>query len=148
MESSFANYHSTYSSDMRSQMARSMDRETDLAKSYSVMSFVNREPVHPKSKEMATIRGGRITDTKKIQEIRDTFEEDHHEMLELRDYKDYLREKLESPELDLKPVFDLCEKFRRKIRNVKNALEEEVDDLDQRCQALGAENFGIRQRLI
>ena len=54
------------SSDMRSQMARSMDRETDLAKSYSVMSFVNREPVHPKSKEMATIRGGRITDTVQI----------------------------------------------------------------------------------
>ena len=146
MDPNSAMYNSTVT-DMRSQMARSLDRETDLARSYSNMSFINREPILPMDREMATIRGTRITDYRKVQEIKDNFDEDHHEMLNLRDYKDWIKENIMGTAIEHKEEFARIEKFRRKMNNVKDALEEETADLDEECRILKDQNNEIRKRL-
>ena len=100
-------YNSTISNDMRSAMCKSLDQhETDLAKSYSNMSFVNREPILPHEKVMASIRGQKLTDYRKVQEIRDTFDEDHVVMLELRDYKDWIKTKVMGQDIELHQEFE------------------------------------------
>ena len=41
-------------------MARSIDKDTNLARSYSNIDIFNREPINPKELVMTTIRGQRV----------------------------------------------------------------------------------------
>lgn len=148
MDKSSNLYNSTnYSQDMRSGMAKSLDKDTDLARSYSNMDFVNREEILPHEKCMGTIRGQKLADWRKIQEMKDIFDEDRAEMLDLRDYKEWIKEQIMCGDIELSQEFERIKKFRKKLNNMYDGLQQETEGLEADVMEFKEENDDLRRRI-